>query len=150
MNTRLPAVSYQVKALDLHAHLFEVRLTVAQPAPDQVVSLPVWIPGSYLVREFSKHLQGLSANQRNKHKHQRHDGQQPHQFGRLFLRLKLPTQCDEVALGQLGLRHYLADVFHDLGQRTALRVGRQHDAAFAIITADLVGAITVFNRRHFG
>ena len=66
MNTRLPAVSYQVKALDLHAHLFEVRLTVAQPAPDQVVSLPVWIPGSYLVREFSKHLQGLSANQRNK------------------------------------------------------------------------------------
>ena len=66
MNTRLPAVSYQVKALDLHAHLFEVRLTVAQPAPDQVVSLPVWIPGSYLVREFSKHLQGLSANQRNR------------------------------------------------------------------------------------
>ncbi len=65
MSTRLPAVSYQVKALDLHAHLFEVCLTVAQPAADQVVSLPVWIPGSYLVREFSKHLQGLSASQRN-------------------------------------------------------------------------------------
>jgi predicted metalloprotease with PDZ domain len=66
MTSRLPAVSYQVKAHDLHAHLFEVRLTVAQPAEDQVVSLPVWIPGSYLVREFSKHLQGLSASQRNK------------------------------------------------------------------------------------
>jgi predicted metalloprotease with PDZ domain len=27
------------------------------------VSLPVWIPGSYLVREFSKNLQNLSARQ---------------------------------------------------------------------------------------
>jgi predicted DsbA family dithiol-disulfide isomerase len=28
----------------------------------------VWIPGSYLVREFSKHLQGLRATQGRKHK----------------------------------------------------------------------------------
>ena len=27
----------------------------------QVFALPVWIPGSYLVREFSQHLQGLNA-----------------------------------------------------------------------------------------
>jgi predicted metalloprotease with PDZ domain len=66
MTARLPAVSYQVRVHDLHAHLFEVRLTVVQPAADQVLSLPVWIPGSYLVREFSKHFQGLSASQRNK------------------------------------------------------------------------------------
>src|SRR5450759_1570184 len=66
MTARLPAVTYQVSVHDLHAHLFEVQLTVAQPAADQVLSLPVWIPGSYLVREFSKHLQGLSASQRNK------------------------------------------------------------------------------------
>ena len=25
--------------------------------------LPVWIPGSYLVREFAKHLQGMQARQ---------------------------------------------------------------------------------------
>jgi predicted metalloprotease with PDZ domain len=66
MTARMPAVSYQISAQDLHAHLFEVRLTVAQPAAGQVLSLPVWIPGSYMVREFSKHLQGLSASQRNK------------------------------------------------------------------------------------
>jgi predicted metalloprotease with PDZ domain len=65
MTARIPAVSYQVGVHDLHAHLFEVRLTVAQPAADQVLSLPVWIPGSYLVREFSKHLQSLSASQRD-------------------------------------------------------------------------------------
>jgi predicted metalloprotease with PDZ domain len=66
MTVRLPAVSYQVSAHNLHAHLFEVRLTVVQPAADQVLSLPVWIPGSYMVREFSKHMQGLRASQRNK------------------------------------------------------------------------------------
>jgi predicted metalloprotease with PDZ domain len=45
------------------AHLFRVTLTVAQPAAQQQVSLPVWIPGSYMLREFSKNLQKLSARQ---------------------------------------------------------------------------------------
>jgi len=62
-----PAVLiYQVRAQDLHAHLFGVTLTLAQPAAKQNVSLPVWIPGSYLVREFSKHLQSLRATQAGK------------------------------------------------------------------------------------
>ena len=56
-------VSYQIEALDLHAHLFSVKLTVARPAALQKLSLPVWIPGSYLVREFAKHLQNLQAFQ---------------------------------------------------------------------------------------
>jgi predicted metalloprotease with PDZ domain len=57
------AVHYQVELADLHAHLFRVTLTVPQPAARQRVALPVWIPGSYLVREFSKNLQGLQAHQ---------------------------------------------------------------------------------------
>lgn len=57
------AVAYKVRMADLHAHLFEVQLTVGQPAALQVVSLPTWIPGSYLVREFSKNLQQLQARQ---------------------------------------------------------------------------------------
>ena len=56
-------VSYLVRAPDLHTHLFHVTLTIHRPAPDQKLSLPVWIPGSYLVREFSKHLQRLQAYQ---------------------------------------------------------------------------------------
>ena len=56
-------LSYTVEALELHAHLFRVTLNIAQPAAQQAVSLPVWIPGSYLVREFAKNLQGLSAKQ---------------------------------------------------------------------------------------
>ena len=59
-------VHYRVAIADPHAHLYRVTLTVAQPAAGQVVSLPVWIPGSYLVREFSKHLQNLQAHQGRK------------------------------------------------------------------------------------
>ncbi len=57
------AVAYRVRVLDRHAHLFQVTLTIAQPSAEQNVSLPVWIPGSYLVREFSKTLQNLQARQ---------------------------------------------------------------------------------------
>ncbi|MEI8326724.1 MAG: peptidase M61, partial [Betaproteobacteria bacterium] len=59
-------IHYRVEPADLHAHLFQVTLSIARPALDQVLSLPVWIPGSYLVREFSKSLQQLSARQGKK------------------------------------------------------------------------------------
>ena len=54
---------YCIEAADLNAHLFRVTLNIAQPDAQQVVSLPVWIPGSYLVREFAKNLQRLNAKQ---------------------------------------------------------------------------------------
>ncbi|MGC4367798.1 M61 family metallopeptidase [Hydrogenophaga sp. R2] len=54
-------VQYTVAVRDAHAHLFDITLTVAAAGRRQVLALPVWIPGSYLVREFSQHLQGLSA-----------------------------------------------------------------------------------------
>ncbi len=43
-------VQFRVEAADLAAHLFHVTLTVERPAAKQSLSLPVWIPGSYLVR----------------------------------------------------------------------------------------------------
>jgi predicted metalloprotease with PDZ domain len=57
---------YRVEAADPAAHLFHVTLTVPQPQAGQRLSLPAWIPGSYLVREFSRHLQKLSARQDGK------------------------------------------------------------------------------------
>ncbi len=60
---RSASLHYRVEAADLHAHLFRVTLSIDQPAAEQQVSLPVWIPGSYLVREFSKSLQRLTARQ---------------------------------------------------------------------------------------
>ncbi|MGE0333072.1 MAG: M61 family metallopeptidase [Ramlibacter sp.] len=63
-SSALPAgIHYRVEPADLHAHLFRVTLTIARPNALQQVSLPVWIPGSYLVREFSKNLQKLHARQ---------------------------------------------------------------------------------------
>ncbi|MGF6412619.1 M61 family metallopeptidase [Paraburkholderia sp. MM5482-R1] len=44
------------------AHLFEVTVTVADPDPaGQRFMLPVWIPGSYMVREFARNIVTLRA-----------------------------------------------------------------------------------------
>ncbi|HEX6705431.1 MAG TPA: PDZ domain-containing protein [Albitalea sp.] len=56
-------ITYRIDIADAHAHLFRVTLTIPQPAALQRLSLPVWIPGSYLVREFGRHLSSLEARQ---------------------------------------------------------------------------------------
>ncbi|MEQ1682356.1 MAG: PDZ domain-containing protein [Burkholderiaceae bacterium] len=56
-------ITYRIDIADAHAHLFRVTLSVAKPAAEQRLSLPVWIPGSYLVREFARHLSGMNAKQ---------------------------------------------------------------------------------------
>jgi len=44
------------------AHLFEVRLIVHQPdEKGQQFSLPRWIPGSYLIRDFARHIVSIKA-----------------------------------------------------------------------------------------
>ena len=60
------SLHYRIEAADLHAHLWRVTLTIHQPSAQQRLSLPVWIPGSYLVREFSKNLQRLTARQESR------------------------------------------------------------------------------------
>jgi predicted metalloprotease with PDZ domain len=52
-----------IEVFDRHAHLYRVTLTLPRPAALQRLSLPVWIPGSYMVREFSRHLSKLRARQ---------------------------------------------------------------------------------------
>jgi predicted metalloprotease with PDZ domain len=56
-------IHYRIEVADAAAHQFKVTLTIADPAPEQQLSLPVWIPGSYMVREFSRHLSQLEARQ---------------------------------------------------------------------------------------
>ncbi|MDM0020536.1 M61 family metallopeptidase [Variovorax saccharolyticus] len=58
-----PAVHCRVECADRKAHLFAITLTIAEPAALQRVALAAWIPGSYLLREFSKNLQQLRAQQ---------------------------------------------------------------------------------------
>lgn len=55
-------IRYSIAPKDLAAHLFEVSVTVTDPDPEgQRFSLPVWIPGSYLVREFARNIVTLGA-----------------------------------------------------------------------------------------
>jgi predicted metalloprotease with PDZ domain len=63
---RLMMITYRVELHDLHAHQFRVTLTVPTPAAAQQLSLPVWVPGSYMVREFARHLSRLEARQGDK------------------------------------------------------------------------------------
>ena len=56
-------ITHQITIEDAHAHLFRVTLTIPQPAALQRLSMAVWIPGSYLVREFARHVSGITATQ---------------------------------------------------------------------------------------
>ena len=50
-------IRYRITSLDPASHLYDVSLTVDSPAADgQVFSLPAWIPGSYMIREFGKNI----------------------------------------------------------------------------------------------
>ncbi|MGB5689721.1 MAG: PDZ domain-containing protein [Woeseiaceae bacterium] len=53
---------YSIWPKDPAAHLFEVRVTVATPqAAGQVFALPTWIPGSYMIRDYAKHVVSVRA-----------------------------------------------------------------------------------------
>ncbi|WP_207003477.1 M61 family metallopeptidase [Trinickia mobilis] len=55
-------IRYTIVPKQPAAHLFEVTLTLADPDPaGQRFMLPVWIPGSYMVREFARHIVTLRA-----------------------------------------------------------------------------------------
>ncbi len=56
------AIQYAIVPQDLAAHVFKVSLTVASPdAAGQVFSLPAWIPGSYMIREFARNIVRIRA-----------------------------------------------------------------------------------------
>ena len=58
-----PTIHYQVAMPQPQSHLFEVTLSVQNwQKPLLDLKMPVWTPGSYLVREYAKHLQDFSAD----------------------------------------------------------------------------------------
>lgn len=56
------SVNYVVKLHDLHAHLFEVALHVMPQtgACEHFLSLPAWIPGSYMIRDFARNIVSIT------------------------------------------------------------------------------------------
>jgi predicted metalloprotease with PDZ domain len=56
------AIHYAIRPADPGAHLFHVTCRVDQPDPEgQLFMLPVWVPGSYLIREFARHVIRITA-----------------------------------------------------------------------------------------
>ena len=56
------AVEYTVIPQNPSAHIFLVQLRIPSPnIHGQVLSLPTWIPGSYMIREFSKNIVQMKA-----------------------------------------------------------------------------------------
>jgi predicted metalloprotease with PDZ domain len=67
MTKHIAAVHYSITSQDLAAHLFQVTLTITEPdTQGQIVSLPVWIPGSYMVREFARNIIRIAAQANGK------------------------------------------------------------------------------------
>ena len=53
---------YAIRPLDAAAHLFEVRVTVSEPEPaGQEFAMPAWIPGSYMIRDYARHVVAARA-----------------------------------------------------------------------------------------
>jgi len=57
------AIHYRVEPIDPHGHRFQVTLTIWEPDPaGQRMALPAWIPGSYMIREFARHILAIAAH----------------------------------------------------------------------------------------
>ncbi|MBL8414749.1 MAG: M61 family metallopeptidase [Propionivibrio sp.] len=53
---------YSIQPLSTQAHTFEVCCCVTNPDPTgQRFALPAWIPGSYLIRDFARHIVAIRA-----------------------------------------------------------------------------------------
>src|SRR5687768_11757180 len=62
-NIKAPEISYIVSMSKPWTHLLEVEMRVkSDQMPENIeLKMPVWTPGSYLVREFARHVQDFSA-----------------------------------------------------------------------------------------
>ena len=56
------SIRYTICPANPEAHLYEVTCRVEHPDPaGQRFALPAWIPGSYLIRDFARHIVAISA-----------------------------------------------------------------------------------------
>ncbi|WP_066833400.1 M61 family metallopeptidase [Rufibacter ruber] len=57
-----PSISYRLSMPEPHTHYFEVEMSLSGFKGKTLdLTMPVWAPGSYLVREFAKNVEGFEA-----------------------------------------------------------------------------------------
>ena len=59
-------IAFTVSIPKPHTHMLDVEVRITNraaepPAKEQVLVMPVWTPGSYLIREFERHVQDFAA-----------------------------------------------------------------------------------------
>ena len=63
----VPEIAFTVSMPKPHTHMLEVEVRITrdateQGAQEQILVMPVWTPGSYLIREFERHVQDFAAS----------------------------------------------------------------------------------------
>ncbi len=58
----LPAIEYSVDFSDAVNHYVTIRMTTQSVDKQTQLMLPTWTPGSYLVREYAKHIDRITAS----------------------------------------------------------------------------------------
>ncbi|MFT6988819.1 MAG: putative metalloprotease with PDZ domain [Paraglaciecola sp.] len=62
MHIHLPSIHYHVNVSSIAGHVFDVSLRIENPDKNgQVLTLPAWIPGSYMIRDFAKNIVSIVA-----------------------------------------------------------------------------------------
>ena len=62
MSESIANIHYKIKVASISGHYFDVELHIDKPKPDgQKLTLPAWIPGSYMVRDFAKNIIAIEA-----------------------------------------------------------------------------------------
>ena len=98
------SIHYDIFINEAKDHLLEVCARISAPQENQQFSLPSWIPGSYLIREFSKEIVKISAQQNGKAK-------------KLVQLDKNTWTCNSTAAGELTLHYWI--YARDASVRTA-------------------------------
>lgn len=61
-------VVYDVKYPEPGAHIYRVTCRISDPDPEgQTVSMPAWVPGSYMIRDFAGHVIAVEAESAGEH-----------------------------------------------------------------------------------
>jgi predicted metalloprotease with PDZ domain len=128
----MQAINYTIVPKDCSAHLFEITLTVKAPDPSgQIFSLPAWIPGSYMIREFARNIVQISAESKGKKvalkKLDKHTWQAAPCDGALTIRYQVYAWDLSVRAAHLDQTHGFFN-----GSSVFLRVHGQDDVAHVV------------------
>ncbi|MGO1244422.1 MAG: M61 family metallopeptidase, partial [Sphingobacterium sp.] len=60
------SIHFRISFIEPQAHYFEVEITIKNFDQEFIdLKMPVWSPGSYLIREYARHVESLTARNEN-------------------------------------------------------------------------------------